>query len=486
MFSRNIFGVEISYDVVNLYKGLHLVHSEFDDSEYAQTVCSYYSKKINEVLKKTYITNFSSFQIDCGINDIDEIDIALDNLDLVFNLYVKLQESYNSYVDLTKYEVGFPSGIRFATDDFKSWINMANDAIDLLPRTKNYTSANIVNNPFSIYFAEICKSYELYISKNNLHKYVFSDFEKSVKYDEGDYLVRVCKAEENNTTDKPTSVSKKIARKLAQDYAEYNSNVIINENIVLDELLNVVREERLSKYALEKAKNAKKRNSFIIGGVFWGICLATLIILLSLLKPNFFFNFTTDADGVWSNIWKCALTVICTLGVMVLAGFATLGGKIIKVTIVPKGLMTAFLIYNVYIFDLTGKVISGYIIPYKIIGTMCIIWTILCGTADLYGGYSHSKQKKENRKRKEENREQKKENRNFFVRCFDSIQRGRIFFANAMVIVPSIILFIFTRFFIYLAVPAVWVETIFMIISIIFACFLNVFEYHELNLDERR
>ena len=473
MSSRNIFGVEISYDVVHLYKGLHLVHSEFDDSEYAQTVCSYYSTKINEVLKKTNITSFSSFQIDCGINDIDEIDIALDNLVLFFNLYVKLQESYNSNVDLTKYEVVFPSGIRFATDDFKSWINMANDAIDLLPRTKNYTSANIENNPFSIYFAEICKSYELDISKNNLHNYVFGDFEESVQYDEDDYLVRVCQAEENNTTDKPTSVSKKIARKLAQNYAEYHSNVIINENIVLDELLNVVREERLSKYALEKAKNDKKRNSFIIGGVFWGICLATLIIFLSLLKPNFFFNFTTDADGVWSNIWKCALTVICTMLVMV--GFvsnATLGGKIIKITIVPKGLMTAFLIYNVYIFDLTGKVISGYIIPYKIIGTMCIIWTIVCGTADLYGGYSHSKRQKETR--------------NFFVRCFDSNQRGRIFFANAMVIVPSIILFIFTRFFIYLAVPAVWVETIFMISLIIFACGRNVFEYHNHNLDKRR
>lgn len=436
-----VFGVSISLDVLTLYQGLHEIHGKIDDSNYAKNVCKYYSEVIRKALEKSGLLNNVDDNFDTTVNNIEEVKIGLNALLLLQKVYDAVVSAYKASLDMTKFNAFLSTSGKFASSDFEEQLKYTENCLQTLPKGECFASNELIANPLNICFGF---STEYNVSDEDIWQ--LRNYINGYEANNNCILVQIAQNIDNNS--KPSrGIGKNLSRTISE-YVNQYINVVLNTDMVMDYLNDIVAEEYNALRIQVESENRQKKFSLLIALGIWAILLTAEIILLLVLKPNFLVPSVHKAGDVWTNIWKCTLTII--VGLPLLFGTSLLFGfimpKINTWNFVPRGLVLFFLIYCAYIQDLSK--IGGYAIPYRVFGTALIILALVITTSDFYS------------------EDQNSYNSSAFVAMFESRTRGRIVCSNIHILLLIPLLLLFNWCLSYLAVPATWVLVIFLCIGI--------------------
>ena len=542
---EKFLGIPIELDVATLYNALHLAHGQIDDSPYAKKVCDYYSDKIKSDIKKTGILSLGKINVSVTINDTGEIQYGLNILKRFLKFLNDLDLCFEKRIDLSQFDAVLPHDIELVSENFESWIKYASDRLSVLPFGECYYSKDISDNHVLILLGQHKTSYE--VSQSDileLDKYLFITDNCKLKIDIenlnpeskrkgfnmpfanknnqdndgsiaefrkviGNPLVKMFVWENNNpSSSQATDESKRVACRFASEYASKHSNIILSGDTVLQAMLGAINNEVSKLTSKTKDVNKKGMISLLIGGLAFLITLVAVIVLTFVLKPDPFVSYTFATEGVWTNIWKCTLTVLSILVASFLVGwlaFAVIGlAKVINyVPFIPKGIATFILVYFVYIYDFSSVFASNLLVPYRIIGTACIVLTIAFGLTDVItpcdndivtanilpkSMLQHMRQVKsrirlmiavENIRNGNERKNYFEKDDTFFTHYVKSTTKGRVFYTNVLVFVPVGLFFAYTWILTYLAVAAVWVSTVFLLIGFIWVLLCLIMAHSE-------
>lgn len=390
--------------------------------EYEGQICRMYSQKINDLVSEGCFGN--SLNLTCTVIKYEDLDIVDRNMGYLICLDRELVDALNRSADITQAEIVLPNEIDLADSNLSSW-NWCLEAIDVvisLPECDAFYGTNVVSDPLSAFCSE-CPEYVLSKSEQSHIRKLINRHSK---------------------------ISEEEIQKLAEAYVEANPNAVITADTIRDTCFNH-HNSMVSKFTTL---------SFKIGFFIWIAVLVGFGLWFLIGNPNLYGEGTPSSDifNVWANIWKSLVSVVAIIIIafvgVVLVVFSY---KPVVNSIIPKGLGTIFILYLV--FSLNMETLAyNYSVPLYIVSVICIIMSITFDIQDFVidedgwkrTDYSYGYD---------------------FVSLMDkkrnSPHKGSMFFCSIIQIIPVSIVYLFTKTFLFLSLPAVWIITIFLIIALI-------------------
>lgn len=383
--------------------------------EYESQVCKMYSQKINDLISKGVFGN--SLNLTCTLIQYEDFDVVDRNIDHLIQLKQAILACIERAADIRQVEIELPTEIDIADPNPASWKWCFSilDSINDLQKEEVFYGQNIIANPLSAF------------SSNT--KYVLSEAECS-------YIEN----HEKKQLQTPL-IAGEDARRKAKVYVEEHPNAIMTADSVRLAYSNYQRSEKLS----NKILNPKlAKISFWVGFSVWIAMLLFGGLWMITAKPDIHGELVQAeyVNKVWPNIWRTLLILVGEIIVFELLGLLLSCNHYFPVF--PKMVPTMVGLYLLYSFDISS-IAEGYSLPFYIFGIGCVVLTFLFENEDILMFCKYGRWNKVHGSLRAK---------------WISVHRGSIFYSNYIGLIPLGILFIYTKAFLILSVPAIWVITI--------------------------
>lgn len=396
--------------------------------EYEGQICRMYSQKINDLVSERCFGN--SLNLTCTVIQYEDLDIVDRNMGYLICLDRELVDAIERSADITQAEIVLPNEIDLADPNLSSW-NWCLEAIDVvisLPECEVFYGKDVIRDPISAFCLENTE-YEL------------SDSERA-------YIEKYVK--------KPTDlglISEESARAKAREYVNNHPYAIITTDSVRATFFNYQHTLELEK---EDVKRKRRKTLQWIKFSVWVALVLGCVLWLLIARPNIHGTLTQAGyvNKLWPNIWRTALILAGEIVALVVLGALVDIDDYDVFHILPKSIPTILVLYIFFTFDISS-ISKGYALPFYISAIGCIILTALFEFEDVFAFLRLRKRYLTN------------------ITETDSGHNEMLLFCSRYTsLIPVGMLFVYTKAFLILSIPAIWIITIPLVIALIVYVFV--------------
>ena len=394
----------VNMDVLNLFKAMHSIKVENDDVNYKEAVLNYYNEELTKIIQE------NELEVTCEIKDIDEIDVAIENTNKTFAMKKLIVDKINKNADFGALNIKKIDCYNVASYEYSEWVHDIMPQLEVIEDNAAVIGSALIKHPMSILFGGMRTDYSLPKKIYDFLVYIVIDLpEKGIiglnyalkLFHKSTYDALYSTSINPNIKNTIDEIIDKLGeepetrytksylenlKKIILDYWRSDCDVISYKQVegeIIDSINRISNEE----ISINKSIKFLRKRNYIKYGLISLITLALLGVGIYFssyygfsILMEYYLNYDVKFE-VWHNIW------VTILGILGIGAMPLIMLKYKKKLSLPKGFFAVGIAASMFAIKqacLSVESMEAYVTQILILGYTGIIVSLAIDLEDLF------------------------------------------------------------------------------------------------------